>query len=240
LAPGHADLTFLIPREIFNNNLNLFAKELAFINRLVEHFSEAVIGQTEPVTLDGLSSSMPAIGLGTSARVVASIADAVSKFLDAWEKIKKIRRLRSELSEVGIKKQALDELTEEVTTTIEEVVEESTRLTLIGFEGEPGRKHELETALKQDTRRLFGQIERGLTIQVNAGADDSAAPADKQALETVRRVGKVLQFPPVATEPILLTAGEVLEGELSALKTSKKTATRTTVTRKQTAQKDPD
>lgn len=41
LAPGGADVAFLIPRPIFDNELGSFAKEIAFINRMMQHLSEA-------------------------------------------------------------------------------------------------------------------------------------------------------------------------------------------------------
>src|SRR6266404_129716 len=49
LNPGSADVAFLIPREIFDNRLGSFAKELTFISRLLEHATEAVTGELQPV-----------------------------------------------------------------------------------------------------------------------------------------------------------------------------------------------
>jgi len=45
--PGSADLAFLIPREIFENKLGPFAKELIFINRLIDHYSEAIMNSVQ-------------------------------------------------------------------------------------------------------------------------------------------------------------------------------------------------
>jgi hypothetical protein len=57
LKPGSADLAFLIPRAIFDNELARFAKELTFISRLLQHYSEALTGEAERVQLEQLSSS---------------------------------------------------------------------------------------------------------------------------------------------------------------------------------------
>ena len=56
LEPGSADLAFLIPRNIFDNELARFAKELTFISRLLQHFSEALTGEADHVQLEELSA----------------------------------------------------------------------------------------------------------------------------------------------------------------------------------------
>jgi DNA-directed RNA polymerase subunit H (RpoH/RPB5) len=230
LKPGTADMTFLIPRELFENQLGPFAKELTIISRLIQDFSEAVTGNIEDVELETLSSSIPTVAVLASAKVVEAIANIVNKFLEAWEKIEKIRRLRGELSEVGMTGTALDELTEKIETTVEEIIEESTQLTLKGYKGTPERKNELETALKQDTHRLFGQIERGLTIQFAAKPDPQKEDADNKALQAVDHLSHKMQFPQIKADPILLTTGEIL-GELHTVRVTRKSTT-TTITSK--------
>jgi hypothetical protein len=42
---------------------------------------------------------------------VKAIDDVVDKFLSAWERIEKIRKMRAELKEIGLKGKALAELT---------------------------------------------------------------------------------------------------------------------------------
>jgi hypothetical protein len=185
-----------------------------------------------------LSSSVPTVAIVAGAGVIAAIGTAVNKFLEAWEKIEKIRHIRAELKEMGMKTLALEELTEQVTTIIEDVVDESTKLTLNGYTGEQARRNELENALKQDTRRLFGQIERGLTIQFRAEPDkDDADEGDnKAALDTIAQISRTMKFPEIQSEPMLLTKGEILEGEIHTVKVSKRTIT----TSKATAKKYPE
>ena len=214
LKPGTADLSFSIPRELFENHLNSFAKELNFISQLAGHFSEAVSGETTPVELEELSSSIPTVAIYASAGVIMVIANTVNKFLEAWERIEKIRKIRAELAEMGLRGSAIRELTEDIARTIKEVVEESAKTTLMNYTGDTGRRNELETALRQDTRRLFGQIERGLTVQFRAELKNDASEADRIALESVDRMSREIQFPQMEQEPMLLTNGEILEGEL--------------------------
>ena len=227
LEAGSADLAFLIPRDIFDNELGSFAKELTFINRLVEHYSEAITGTAQPAELEQLSSSVPTVALLAAAPVILVIGEVVNKFLDAWVKIEKIRKMRYELSQMGFKSVALDQLTEQITTTVNEVVEESTKVVLANFQGESGRKAELKNAVRVDTHRLFGQIERGLSVEirVNSNAGDGTNEKDQKVLESIDSVAKALKFPEPTKEPMLLQSGEVLEGEVVAAVHSKKTKT---------------
>jgi hypothetical protein len=225
LQTGSADLAFLIPRGIFKNQLGPFAKELNFINRLVEHFSEAITGTAQPAELEQLSSSVPTVALLAAVPVILAIGEVVNKFLEAWEKIEKIRKMRAELGEMGFKGLALDQLTDQVTTTVNEVVEESTHLVLAKYTGDGGRKAELETAIKTDTLRLFGQIERGLTVEIRVNNDkvDGQSAEDQQALKRIEALSKTFTFPEAAQQPMLLQSGEVLEGSVAAVNYSKKT-----------------
>jgi hypothetical protein len=233
LPMGRADVSFLIPREIFDNQLGPFAKELSFINRLVEHYSEAISGQVQPAELEQISSSIPTINLLADISVITAIAVAVNKFLDAWEKIERIRRARAELSEMGLKGKALEELDDRITTTVEEVVEESTKYVMTKYDRDGGRKRELETAIKKDTARLFGQIERGLTVEFRTNTKTEDAEAKKN-LELIDNLAKKLAFPEPARQPLLLQDNAVVDGDDGTLlvQESKKTARRITTTAK--------
>ena len=195
LAPGTADLAFLIPRDLFENHLDEFAKELRFIDRLIRDLSEALTGQPQAVELKELSSSIPTIAVVAGLIVIDRLATIVNKFLDAWKKLEEIRDIRARLKKAGLTgTRTEDELDEKVTTIVEEVVEESTSLVLIDYKGEPTRKNELETAIKQDTKRLFGQIERGLTIEFRAVPNPSAGEEDKKALGNVSTLSQNMQL----------------------------------------------
>src|SRR5271157_371209 len=119
---------------------------------------------------------------------------------------------------MGMKRAALEELTEDITTTVDEVVEESTETVLVNYGGHADRKNELSNAIRQDTRRLFGQIERGLTVEFRARPKGDDDDENKKALENIANLGRQMQFPSIAKEPMLLGNGEILEGELQAVK----------------------
>ena len=210
LGAGNADAHFLIPRELFKNELGEFAKELIVINKLVRDVCEAVTGSAEPVQLEALSSSIPTVAIMAEAGVVLILAEIVDKFLTSWERIERIRKVRAELADLAVRKSGLDDLTDEIKRTVANAVTESVNLALEKYPGDHGRKNELATSLQQDTKRLFGQIERGLTIQFNVAPKEDASEEEKIVLNSLGQIRQKLQFPAIASEPILLTDGEVL------------------------------
>jgi hypothetical protein len=227
--PGKADMTFLIPRNLFDNELGTFAKELIFINSLIRDVSEAKTGEAHPVELEELFSSVPAVGLAAKGVVVEAVAAILNKFLDVWKKIEEIREIRQRLAKIGMKGTALDELTEQVENMVEEVVQESTTEVLMEYSGDAGRKNELTNALAQDIHRLFGQVERGLTVEVRAeptqGEQDEA---NRKTLERISALSRQMRFPEVLDQPLLLSNGEVVEGPAETMRVFKKTTVRKT------------
>lgn len=238
LAPGQADVSFMIPRDLFENDVAALAKEMIFISRLIQDLSEGVTGTQEKAQLESLSSSIPTISVEASATVLNVIAKIVNLFLDTWEKIKKIRKIRDDLAEVGIKGTASEELNEQVNTTVEEIIEQSTELVLVGYKGDGGRKNELRNAVSTDVRRLFGQIERGLTVEFRAEPKSGDDEEQSQALNSIIETSRDMKFPPPAKEPLLLVEAEILEGELHKRMYKKTTTTTTKTTTKKEPKKD--
>jgi hypothetical protein len=238
LKAGSADLAFLIPREIFKNELGAFANELKFINRLIVHLNEAILGAAQPAQLEQLSSSVPTIALIAALPVLSMLGDIVNKFLEAWEKIERIRKVRSELTELAIPGPALEHIDEQITTTVDKVVEESTQMVLAKYPlQDNGRKAELKNGIKSEIFTLFGQIERGLSIEIHVNTEDKPDQneADKEALNVLSVLSKTLTFPEPAKQPMLLKSGEVIapdNEDVIVISHSKKTTTKKTVSKK--------
>jgi hypothetical protein len=177
LKPGNADASFLIPRVIFDSELGLFAKELKFITRLVQHFTEAQTGTVEPVKLEQLSSSTPVVSIIANLGALGLLATVIKQFLDAWLKFEEIREVRARVAKLGFDGPALKQFDDQITTTIEEVIEKSTELVMANYPGNAQRRNELANAVRKDTAHLFSQIERGLTVEFRA---ETKADADRR------------------------------------------------------------
>jgi|SRR5690348_9095489 len=233
LQPGAADVAFIIPREMFDNELRSFAKELTFISRLIQDITEARTGKPEPVALEQLSSSIPTVGLIAPLTALQFLGLVINNYLKAWERIEKIRQMREQLAEMRLKgKTALQELTDEIKETVEEVVEDSTITVMTEYKGNRG---DLTNAIRSDMRRLFGQIERGLKVEFRTNPKGGDGE-DQRILQQIASVGKDLKFPEVSKEPLLLNNGEVFE-DAEGTRIIKEM--KTTTTRKTTISKQP-
>ena len=221
LATGSADLAFLIPRSLFKDELGSFAKELNYMHRLFMHLSESVTGKAEDARLETLASSTPTVALVASAPIIAVLAHAVNKFLEAWERVEKIRNVRAETKALGVGAKAVEELSKQITETVDRAIKESIEMILKENKSEHSRRNELENALRQDIRRLFGQIERGLVVQFRAVPNETANDTDKKALETISALSRSMIFPAVADSPLLLSDNEVLESDTNEAKAEK-------------------
>jgi hypothetical protein len=224
LTPGEA--AFTIPRELFDNKLGKFSKELGFINLMMEHMSEASTGEIEPVELEYLASSLPVVAIGGGLGLLTLLAKVINSFLDAWKKVEEIREIRERLKAVGATGAASKEMDERIITTVEEVVEESTKLALSTYKGDDSRRHELENGLKVDLHRLFGQIERGLTIEIRTNKPNDTEESNAPELSALADLAKNLVFPVAAKVPMLLTTSEILEGEVLSKKVTTTTSTK--------------
>lgn len=89
---------------------------------------------------------------------------------------------------MGITAPPVEHLTGQITTTIDEVVEESTEFILVNYAGQAGRRNELQNALSKETGRLFGQIERGLSIEFHTNPSNDFDEETKKAIDSVREL----------------------------------------------------
>jgi hypothetical protein len=244
LEPGVADVAFIIPRNIFKNQLGDFAKELNFISRLIQHYSEAKTGEAKLVNLEQLSSSVPTVSLIADVAALGVLATVINKFLSSWKTIEEIREIRHRLSKMGLKVSAVKELDTQVETTITTVVEESTTIVMSDYPGNEERRNELEGFVRRETKQLFGQIERGLNVEFRAEPKSDADEPTQHLLQGITTVAKELKYPAPTDEPLLLTDGQVLEDEtgdgVAAVHQTKKTikTEKTTTTKRDGSKAD--
>lgn len=233
LPAGGSDLSFTIPREIFADELASFAIELRFLDKLLRDLSEATLGKPEPVKLEALSTTTPVVSVLTDPHVLNALAKSIQFFLDAWKKIEDIRKVRSEVARVGVVGSALEQFDEKIEETVTEVVEETVKLSLANYSTDEHRKNELTTALSQDMRRLFGQIERGLVVEFRAKPEEleRSDSSEGDPLISVLDISKNLLYPIPDSQPLLLASGELLEGEIT--RTTKKSTTTTKISKAQ-------
>ncbi len=221
LAPGEAQLGFLVPRGLFENTLGGLAKELKEINRFVETVAEALGVEDHEVVLEELSTTDPLVIVDAAVPVVLAIGAAIEYFLARWKKVEEIRNLREQTRGLKMANDAAvksfdEHLTAEINKALDARVDE------ILPQKKVGRDNELATSLRMGFEYLMSRIERGMQVEIRflpplssaqapegekPAADDGADSAGSQQFESLAKVQQSLSFGEITkSEPILKLA----------------------------------
>lgn len=208
LSEGTAEIGFLIPRNLFQNELTQLIKELAVINRIIRAFSEVSTGTVHPIEVREISTSDPLFFFGTDPVTIATLAGIVTWVIHNWKKVEEIRKLRSEtqknksFTEDEIKKFFDKKIEASIETAVEEKIKELLPDPKRGRHGE--QANDLRWALKS----LFARIERGMEVEVRFLApketeEKKIEPPIAAAFETMKQSVPELSFPAAQTSPVL-------------------------------------
>lgn len=165
LQPGETQIGFTIPRDLFDNTLRKFSRELRDLDRVLGVFAEAVDGEIEHPTLAQLSTSDPLVLVTANAPVIFAIGYAIKFFIARWAEVENIRKVREETKALKINNdaaiKAFDEaIKEKVDSGIDEQVKR------LMDDSEVGRDKEMENGLRWAMRYLMSRVERGMTVEI--------------------------------------------------------------------------
>jgi hypothetical protein len=184
--PGALELSVLIPRQLFENRLRSFAKELRVLDRIVRVFSEFATGEIEEPEITQLSTSDPLITLmKLSPLTLLAIAKTIDWLLAKWKEVEDIRKVRAETAKLGLEAplQAFDKAIED---KISQAVDLRTKELLSSSKMTPSRTNELTGELKWAIESLNARLERGLRVDVRILA--SPVPSDEKIEELYRDI----------------------------------------------------
>lgn len=227
---GEADISFVVPREIFHNNIQGLAKELSVIDRVIKAFSEAATGTPENATLRTLATSDPLITVALGFLVITQIGKSVSWLLDTWKKALEIKELRQKTKDSGgFTEKELKIFDDKIEKIVQAKISERVDQILKESKADAGRRNELRTALQWAHEALLSRIERGLSIEIRLlsppGLADGEEPEGAQTpeAEMVRAIARTLTFPAPSGDPVLALPGPLEEADKPApTRTSKK------------------
>lgn len=207
-ADGKAEVGFQIPRELFDNNLPGFIKELREIEMITKFFSEAAIGQYEPAEVGSISTTDPLIFLALAEPVATYIGAAVVWALGVWYSVEKIRNLRAQTAQLQsfTPKEVEDFFDSKIKTEIQTAVAAKVEEVLTEGKAPAKRKGELTTQLTWALESILAKVERGMTIElriapppIDVEEDEEAEPGRQQLLA----IQEQLVFPKASDNPVL-------------------------------------
>lgn len=204
---GLAELGFQIPRELFENNLPGFIKELRDLELIIKFFSEAELGKYEPAEVGSISTTDPQIFLAMAQPVASSIALAVSWAVATWLGVEQIRKLRAEtarlksFTEAEVENIFGTKIKQEIKAAVDLKVAEI----LANSKVSESKRTELGVHLTKALEALLAKIERGMTIELRIGPasakDETKGDADSR--QELLNIQANLVFPEASDNPIL-------------------------------------
>src|SRR5262249_19070208 len=110
LAPGEAEIGFLIPRALFHDNLDEFQKELKTLNGIIRTFYEISNVTPEPIQLRQLSTTDPLVVIGMAVRVLIVFGKAIKWCSDTIKGTMELKRIVDAARAASVDKPVMDGL----------------------------------------------------------------------------------------------------------------------------------
>lgn len=212
LEEGTAEIGFLIPRELFEDEFDQFIKQLAVINRIIREFSEAATGSAQEIKVRQISSSDPLLFLGLDPITIGMIGATITWALDLWKRVKEIRGLRVTASKIPEFKEAeLKFFDDKIKTTIAaEIKTKAKELQGLAKDNDSRTPEERHTHITWVLETLLALVERGLKVEIRSlppppmpeDAEDPEA-AIRLAFKKLNETIPQLVFPEVEGSPVL-------------------------------------
>ena len=211
LNPGECELGVLVPRDFVKNKLEDLGKELHELNKIFDIFSEIATGSRPGFEIREISSSDLSFFLDILPEVAVCMAVSIERIIATYKRILEIRKLRSELNEVGVPKSKTKSIEEHANTMIDDEIEKiSSQVLDEYYVGENKRKNELNVELKHALKDIAARIDRGFNIEIrvepieeNEEEVDEKNGKRKQNINQILESAKTLKYLKGEGDPIL-------------------------------------
>ena len=170
VEPGHAQLSYLVPREAVNSSLSRFRDELDVISRYVGVFSEIYVGKRPNLKLRSLSSSDFSVFIDIAPEVAARLAAAIDHLVNTYKTLVQIRQHRHQLQELNVPEASLEGLSEHANTMMKGKVKEITSSIVNDTDAKipEGRENELEVDLRLTLNGIANRLDKGFCFEITA------------------------------------------------------------------------
>ncbi|WP_417871387.1 hypothetical protein [Winogradskyella sp.] len=167
LDAGQCELGYTIPREFVENKLSELKNEIAELNFILNNISEAVTGEKQEYKVKTISSSDFLLYVIIGLQVADVLSNATERILNIYKGILEIKQLRNQLKDKGIpasKTKSIEThangmMKDEIKTIVKEVMDEH-------YDGDNGRKNELQNGLTISLNKLANRIDKGFNVEI--------------------------------------------------------------------------
>jgi len=213
LEDGECELGYTIPRKFIDNKLSDFKTEIGELNFILNNISEAVTGEKQEYKVKTISSSDFLLYIIIGLQVANVLSKATERILNHYKQILEIKALRNQLKAKGIpanKTKGIEThvngmMASEIKKIAKEVINEH-------YEGDNGRKNELENGLIISLNKLANRIDKGFNVEIRVvelpvheeNEEQSPQQAEKSELiESIKASAKNIDFLESKGESIL-------------------------------------
>lgn len=212
LEVGQAEIGFLLPRELFDNNLDHLIKELDVVKKIMRTFSEAATGSVEPIEVRQISTSDPLFFFGLAPETIALIGASITWALHTWKQAEEIRKIRAETEKIAaFKDDPIERLFEDkIKSQVEQALTAQTAEIMKEVKGDRARKNEQKTQIKWALESIISRVERGMIVEIRLlpppipkANEGEEQPEPPPVFGDLNRIASQLVFPKMEGAPIL-------------------------------------
>lgn len=213
LDAGQCELGYTIPREFVDNKLSELKNEIAELNFILNNISEAVTGEKQEFKVKTISSSDFLLYVIIGLQVADVLSNATERILNIYKGILEIKQLRNQLKDKGIpasKTKSIEThangmMNDEIKAIVKEVIDKH-------YDGDNGRKNELQNGLTISLNKLANRIDKGFNVEIRVEPlpepeeEEEPTPEYQQNVEMIKSIqesARKIEFLDAGGESIL-------------------------------------
>ena len=220
LQPGQADISVLLPRSLFHNDLDGLQKELKTLNSVIRTFYEISNVTPSAIQVKEISTSDPTFFLGIDVAPLIAMALAIKWCIDVIKGSHDIKKIAENARKADIPDEVVKQLEKTIHDKVEVHLQQKMQEMFENFTGGETRKNELEKPLRFALEQLLHRIERGMIIEIHSSPPEIDPANEGQAATKLQsdfrkldELAKSISYPQIEGDPVLqLTTGDVTIG----------------------------
>ncbi|MEP0265802.1 hypothetical protein [Dokdonia sp.] len=189
LEQGECELGYTIPRGYVENKLSELKNEINELNFILNNISEAVTGEKQEYKVKTISSSDFLFYIIISLQVADVLSKATERILNHYKQILEIKLLRNQLKEKGIPASKTKEIESHANGMMKDEIKAIAKEVIAKhYDGENGRKNELENGLIISLNKLANRIDKGFNVEIRVESLPEPEENEEQTTEYESKV----------------------------------------------------
>ena len=170
-----AEIGIVLPRQLFDNNLEGLAEELASWDKHLRKISEIVDQNAASLRIRIVQTSALTLFLASTIGQAAAITAIIVGLTTVYKNILDIRLKSKELENLNVPKGAIKEIEKHEQKIVDQTIDQLVNSLMGLYNGDEGRKNELDGFAKLAVRFIANRIDRGATLEATLLIEEKPA-----------------------------------------------------------------